>query len=177
MLKRLSYACVLFFVIPQAAVAQGSASPRAADVRLAYFSPQRAFYESADGKAAQAKLSSLQAETSKQIEAQNAKLKSLQNSLAQSSLLLSEAARRAREQEIEKFQVDLQRFVEDAQAEFLGVQRQLESAFLVKLRPALDSVAKSRGLLLVLNEDTGVIAWSDPALDITPEVVTRVNQP
>jgi Skp family chaperone for outer membrane proteins len=177
MLKRLSCAFVLFVAFPQAALAQGPASPSAANVRLAYFSPQRAFYESADGKAAEAKLSSIQAETSKQIEAQNARLKALQNSLAQSSLLLSEAARRAREQEIEKFQVDLQRFVEDAQAEFLGVQRQLESAFLAKLRPALDSVAKSRGLLLVLNEDAGVIAWSDPALDITPEVVTRVNQP
>ncbi len=101
----------------------------------------------------------------------------MQNSLTQSALLLNEAARRARVQEIEKFQVDLQRFVEDAQAEFLGVQRQLESAFLTKLRPALDSVARSRGLLLVFNEDAGVVAWSDPALDITPEVVRRVDQP
>jgi Skp family chaperone for outer membrane proteins len=177
MLKRLSYAFVLFVMWPPAVLAQGAPPASAANVRLAYFSPQRAFYDSADGKAAQAKLSSIQAEASKQIEAQNAKLKALQNSLAQSSLLLSEAARRAREQEIEKFQIDLQRFVEDAQAEFLGVQRQLESAFLAKLRPALESVAQSRGLLLVLNEDAGVIAWSDPALDITSEVVTRVNQP
>ncbi len=176
MLKPRTYAVALFVVAPSAALAQ-VAPASTADVRLAYFSPQRAFYESADGKAAQARLSSIQAETSRQIEAQNARLQALQNSLTQSALLLNEAARRARVQEIEKFQVDLQRFVEDAQAEFLGVQRQLESAFLTKLRPALDSVARSRGLLLVLNEDAGVVAWSDPALDITPEVVRRVDQP
>lgn len=175
MLTRLLCAVVLFATVPSAAFAQATTAS-AADARLAYFSPQRAFYDSVDGKAAQAKLSSIQAETARQIEAQNAKLKALQTALAQNSLLLNEDARRQREQEIEKFQVDLQRFVEDAQAQFLGVQRQLESAFVAKLRPALDAVAKDRGLLLVLNEDAGLIAWADPALDITREVVTKIDQ-
>jgi hypothetical protein len=29
----------------------------------------------------------------------------------------------------------------------------------------------------VLNQDSGVLAWADPRLDITPDVVTAVNQP
>jgi len=176
MLTRLS-AVVLFATLSSAAAYAQAPPPSAAAARLAYFSPQRAFSASAEGKAAQAKLSSLQADTSRQIEARNAKLEALQNALAQSSLLLSEDARRQRQQEIEKFQVDVQRFVEDAQAEFLGVQRELESAFLAKLRPALEAVARDRGLLIVLNQDAGVIAWADAALDITPEVVSRVDQP
>ncbi len=64
-----------------------------------------------------------------------------------------------------------------AQAEFLGVRRDLENAFLAKFGPALDSVAKKRGLLFVLNQDSGVLAWADPGLDITTDVIAIVNQP
>jgi Skp family chaperone for outer membrane proteins len=177
MLKYLRYALVLSIALPAAVSAQAPEPAAPGASPLAYFSPQRAFYASADGQAAQARLSSIQAEASRQLDAQNARLKALQNALAEGSSLLNDQARRQREQEIEKFQIDLERFVEDAQAEFLGVQRELETAFLAKLRPALDSVARDRGLLLVFNEDAGVVAWGDPALDITPDVIRRVNQP
>ena len=51
---------VLSLVLPSIAVAQ-SAQPATLDTfRLAHVSPQRAFYESNDGKAAAAKLNSLQ---------------------------------------------------------------------------------------------------------------------
>jgi Skp family chaperone for outer membrane proteins len=67
--------------------------------------------------------------------------------------------------------------VEDAQAQFLGVRRDLENAFLAKFVPAVDSVARKRGLLFVLNQDSGVLAWADPSLDSTADVVAAVNQP
>jgi Skp family chaperone for outer membrane proteins len=111
------------------------------------------------------------------VDGRNAKLKALQQELAQRSSVLGEGARRERQQEIDRFQIDLQRFVEDAQAQFLGVQRDLENAFLAKFGPAVDSVARKRGLLFVLNQDSGVLAWADPGLDITADVVAAVNQP
>ena len=101
----------------------------------------------------------------------------MQNSLQQSSSVLGEAARRQRETELERFQIDTKRFVEDAQQEFLGVQRNLENTFFAKLRPALDAVAKERGFLFVFNEDSGMLAWANPAADITADVVKRLNQP
>jgi len=74
-------------------------------------------------------------------------------------------------------QIDTKRFVEDAQAEFLGVQRNLENPFFAKLRPALDAVAKERGFLFVFNEDSGMLAWANPTVDVTADVVKRLNQP
>jgi Skp family chaperone for outer membrane proteins len=41
----------------------------------------------------------------------------------------------------------------------------------------VDSIARKRGLLFVLNQDSGVLAWADPKLDITADVVAIVNQP
>ena len=170
-------ALVLSLVLPSIAAAQSAQSLNVDAIRLAYVSPQRAFFESNDGKAARAKLDSLQSEKSREAEARNAKLKALQQELAQRSSVLAEGARHDREQEIDRFQLNLQRFMEDAQAEFLGVRRDLENAFLAKFGPAVDSVARKRGLLFVLNQDSGVLAWADPSLDITSDVVALVNQP
>ena len=177
MLKCVLGALVLSMVLPSIAAAQLTPSVNADPIRLAFVSPQRAFFESNDGKAAQARLASLESETSREVDARNAKLKALQQELAQRASVLAETARREREQEIDRFQIDLQRFVEDAQARFLGVRRDLENAFLAKLGPAVNSVAKKRALLFVLNQDSGVLAWADPSLDITTDVVAIVNQP
>jgi len=168
---------VLSIALPSIAAAQLTQSASADPIRLAFVSPQRAFYESNDGKAAQARLASIESETSREVEARNARLKALQQELAQRASVLAESTRRAREQEIDRFQIDLQRFVEDAQARFLGVRRDYENAFLAKFAPAVSSVAKKRSLLFVLNQDSGVLAWADPSLDITTDVVDLVNQP
>jgi len=176
----LKYACtalVLSVVLPSIAAAQAAQTVTPDAARLAYFSPQRAFFQSNDGKSAQAKLTTLQTQASREVDARNAKLKALQQELDQRSSVLAEGARRERELEIDRVQLDLRRFMEDAQAEFLGVQRNLENAFLAKLAPAVDTLAKKRGLLFVLNQDSGVLAWADPRLDITADVVAIVDQP
>ena len=163
--------------LPSLAVAQNAVQPDALMARLAYFSPQRAFALSPDGKAAEARLAALEAERGKEIAARNAKLKDMQNSLQQNAGVLGDSARRQRELEVERFQIDMKRFIEDAQEEFLGVQRNLENSFLLKLRPALDALAKERNLLFVINEDAGLLAWANPSLDITADVVKRLGQP
>jgi Skp family chaperone for outer membrane proteins len=56
----------------------------------------------------------------------------------------------------------------------LGVQRDLEGAFLVKLKPALAEVVKKNDLALVVSLDEPAILWADPALDITGEVVKQL---
>jgi hypothetical protein len=32
-------------------------------------------------------------------------------------------------------------------------------------------------LAFLFNEDAGLLAWADPALDITPDIARRVDQP
>ena len=176
MMRLLCAPALVLCALPSLASAQG-ALPTDTAMKLAYFSPQRAFALSTDGKAAEAKLGALEAERSKEIAARNAKLQDMQSALEKTSSVLGEAARRQRESELERFQIDTKRFVEDAQAEFLGVQRTLENTFFAKLRPALDAVAKERGFLFVFNEDSGLLAWADPSVDITSDVVKRLNQP
>ena len=171
-------AAFVVLAAPAAAYAQGPVTEPLLEIaRLAYFSPQRAYALSAAGQAAQARLTALQTERAREIEARSKTLETQQQQLQQSSALLTESARTQRAKELEKFEIDLQRFIQDAQAEITGFQRDVETEFLAKLRPALDQVAKDRSLWLVFNEDAGLIAWASPVLDITGDVVKRIDQP
>jgi outer membrane protein len=141
--------------------------------RLAYFSAARAFAESSEGKTVQATLASLRTTKTKEIDARTAKLQAMRQAAAAPDA----ASKGFSEREIERFELDLRRFTEDAQAEFLGVQKAAESAFLTKLRTVFDTVVKERQLLIVFDIDSGLLAWADPSLDITPDVVKRLDQP
>lgn len=145
--------------------------------RIAFFSPSRAFAESADGKAATARLTALEADRAKAAQDKEAALQKLERSLEQSTAVLSEAARSQRTKDLEKFRLDTQRFIEDAQAELMGVRRDAESAFLVKLRPAIERVIKDNGIQLLFNFDSGVLAWGDPSLDVTAQILKHIESP
>lgn len=169
MTKSALRAVLVLLVSPLAVMAQtASATP------IAYFSPQRAFAASPEGKMTEARLAALEVERGRELDARNQKLKVLQAAL-QNGAVLSATARQEREREVDRFEIDIRRFIQDAQAEFLGVRQQSENAFVLKLQPALAAVAKARGLLMVVNEDVGLIAWADPVADITAEVVQRLS--
>lgn len=172
----LSHVLIAVLGLPAIALAQASPALPTAAMSVAYMSPQRAFDQSTHGRAARAELASLEAEIAQGVEARSTELQGLRDALEQETALLSASARVSRQQEVERFEVDLQRFVEDMQARYLGVQRELENAFLTHLSPAVEAVAQGRGLSLVFNLDAGVFVWSDPTLDITDAVVEQLNQ-
>ncbi len=163
-------------------LAAASASPAFAQqanlsvpVRIAYFSPSRVFAESSDGKAATARLNALETERAKAAQDKTLAIEKMERTLQQGAAVLSEAARDIRTKELEKFRVDTQRFIEDAQAELMGARRDAESAFLVKLRPAIERVVKDNAIQLLFNFDSGVLAWGEPSLDVTNQIVTLVE--
>jgi Skp family chaperone for outer membrane proteins len=162
------------FLMPVVADAQTS---NFLDLHLAFFSPQRAFVTSAVGKAAQARIEQAQADKARQIDARSRSLEAQKQDLARSASVPGDAAASQRAKDIDKFEVDLQRFIQDAQAELTGFQRDVESEFLVKLTPALQQVATEKSLAMIFNEDSGLLAWAHPSLDITAEVVARLDQP
>lgn len=52
--------------------------------------------------------------------------------------------------------------------------REIETSFLTKLRPAVEQVAKTKQLQLVVNLDTDSVMWADTAIDIT-DVVKQLS--
>jgi outer membrane protein len=170
-------------VIPPAAGQQrdtaaqigGATTIGSGSTAIAYVSPERAFADSTAGKTARAEFEKLEASTTRAIEQRSEALRAQQMAFERSAMILSEAARSQREKELRKFEIDVQRFIEVAQTELTGARRDLESVFLAKLRPAVEQVAKAKGLQLVLNVDTGTLVWGLPSLDITADVVRELS--
>jgi outer membrane protein len=164
------------WLLPRLGAAQVQNSPAsvATGMRVACFSPQRAFADSSDGKAALARLNALEADRARAIDARQKALDAQEQAFERSAPLLSADARSQRTRELERLRIDTQRFIQDAQAELMGIQREAETAFLAKLRPVVDKVAKERGLQLLLNLDAGVVAWFEPSLDLTTEITKQI---
>jgi Skp family chaperone for outer membrane proteins len=168
---------VRFFIFVGAVLVPLSAVAQESIVRLGGLSPQRAFAGSAEGKAGMARLAALEEKHTREIAAKNKALQSREQALQETGAVLSEQARTQQTRELEKFRVDVQRFIQEAQADLLGAQRDIESAFVVRLRPVVEQVAKARGLQLVVNLDTDAVVWADSAVDITGEVVKQLARP
>jgi Skp family chaperone for outer membrane proteins len=81
------------FVALAAGPARAQSQNAALSSRIAFFSPSRAFADSADGKAATARLSALEADRAKAAQEKEAALQKLERSLEQSASVLSDAAR------------------------------------------------------------------------------------
>ena len=88
--------------------------------------------------------------------------------------MLSADGRVRQTREIEKFRLDVDRLIQDAQAEFLAVRRGIEDAFLVRVRPILEQVAKDQKLDVILNADAEMLLWADRSIDIAGEVVKQL---
>jgi outer membrane protein len=130
---------------------------------------------SSDGKAATQRVQALIQK--KQTEGQQ-KSKSLQDNqqkLEQGGALMNETARSALQKEVERQQLEGQRFEQDAQKEVNDLQTELQGEFQQKLFPILQQIAQEKSLHLLLSAaDTGAIWW-EPGIDLTAEAIKRLD--
>jgi Skp family chaperone for outer membrane proteins len=131
---------------------------------------------SAEGKALTAKVQALMQKKQNEAAAKSKALADNQTKLQQSGALMSEAARTALEKDIERMNVEGQRFQQDAQAEINELSQQLQNEFQQKLFPILDLVAKDRGIDLLLSAADAGLVWAAPGLDLTMDAVKKLDE-
>lgn len=143
--------------------------------RVAYVILQRIANESAEGKAASAKIQALQQQKAGELNEKNKQLQGLQAKLEKESSVMSAAAQADLAKQIEKLNTEIQRFTQDAQAEIADLQQQLQMQFEARVTPILEEVRKEKGLHLIFNApDSGLVA-ADPGLDISAEVIKKLD--
>jgi outer membrane protein len=150
-------------------------APFPAGAKIAFFNPQAVFQASADGRAAVTRVNALIQK--KQTEnADKAKLlQGNQQKLQTSGSVMNEAARVQLEKEIEKQTKDAERFQQDAQAEINELQQEVQNEFVKKLSPIVEALAVEKGLHLVFNAAESGIAWAAPGLDLTADVIKKLD--
>ena len=149
--------------------------PFPADAKYAFVNIQRIAGESTEGKVATAKVQALNQQKVNELNEMNKALQAVQQKLEAGGSVLSVNAAAQLQKDIERRQVDIMRFTEDAQQEVTALQQQLQTDFEQKLTPILAAVGLERGLHFMFSvQDAGVV-WGDPSLDITTDIITRFN--
>jgi outer membrane protein len=158
-----------------AAIPAQPPAPFPAGAKIAFFNPQAVFQASADGRAAVTRVNALIQK--KQTEnADKAKLlQGNQQKLQTSGSVMNETARVQLEKEIEKQTKDAERFQQDAQAEINELQQEVQNEFVKKLSPIVEQIAVEKGLHLVFNASESGLAWATPGLDLTQEVIKKLD--
>jgi outer membrane protein len=160
---------------PAAAAPAQPPAPFPAGAKTAFINPQRIFQESVDGKAALARINTLIDQKRKEGEEKQKALQANQQKLQTSSGVMNEQARVQLEKEIERQQVEGQRFQQDAQAQIQDLQNDVQQDFIRKVSPLIEAVAKEKGLQMVFDLSNAGLAWWDPGLDLTADVIKKLD--
>ena len=162
---------------PQAQAAPAPQPPAAfpQDSKIAFVNLEQIAQLSVDGKASTAKVQALIAKKQTEGSVKAKQLQDNQNKLQQSGALMNETARVQLEKEIERQQLDQQRFQQDAQAEVMELQTQLQGEFQERLFPILNQMVQEKGLYILFSAaDAGIIA-GNPGIDLTLEAIKRFD--
>jgi outer membrane protein len=170
---------------PAAPAAQTPPAPAVAPARppvpfpegakVAFVNIQRIANESAEGKAATARVKALNDKKVAELGEKQKALAANEEKLQKSGALLADAARQALDKEIERQKVEIQRFTQDAQAEVQELQAELQNEFQRKLLPVIDAVAQEKALLMIFSVADAGVVWANPGLDVTPDIVKRFD--
>jgi outer membrane protein len=160
-------------VVPPPTAQPPAPFPQGAKIGFVNF--QRVVQESSDGKASSAKIQALNKKKQDEGAQKAQQLKANQDKLQASGSVMSDAARTQLEKEIERQQVEAQRFQQDAQAELNELQQELQADFIKKVTPILQQVATEKGLHALFNAQEAGFAWVDPGLDLTNEVIRKLD--
>ena len=143
--------------------------------KIAFVNLQQIAGLTAEGKAAAARVDALIQKKQNEGADKAKTLAANQQKLAQSGALLSEAARAQLEKDIDKQQVEAQRFQQDAQAEINELQQELQNDFQKKLFPVLQQLAQEKGLQILFSAADAGLIWAEAGLDLTMEAVKKMD--
>ena len=160
---------------PPAPAAVQPPAPFPVGAKLAFFNPQAVFQNSADGKAAVARVNALIQKKQTENGDKAKLLQGNQQKLQTSGSVMNETARVQLEKEIEKQTKDAERFQQDAQAEINELQQEVQNEFIKKLQPILEQIAVEKGLQILFNLAEAGVAWATPGLDLTGEVIKKLD--
>lgn len=160
---------------PPAATAAQPPLPFPAGAKFAYINPPRIFQEAAAGKAAVTRINALTQKKQTEFQGKQKAMADNQAKLQSSGGVMSDAARGQLEKEIERQRTELERFQQDAQAEINELQNEVQGEFVQKVNPILADIAKEKGLQILFNGGDAGFAWVDPALDLSSEVIKRLD--
>jgi outer membrane protein len=161
----LTLCSVLIYVVPAGA---------ADALKIGFVDLPRIFSESDSGKKARADIEAIEKSKKAVIEEKVNALKKIEEEITKQSSVLSAEAKKAKEEEMEKLQRDVQRVVAEARTELQKKENELTNAILKDVSDIVDAIGYEEGYAVILRSE--VVLSAKKELDLTSAVITRLNE-
>lgn len=147
----------------------------AAEIKVAVVDFQEAINQVRDGITAKARLEGMFSEKQKAIANMETQLQALTDEYQKQAMILSDAARTQKEQEIMALQQRYQQTYMESEQSMQAAYAQEMEGLIGRMRVICEALGTERGYTLVLEKTEGGVVFAPSAIDITAEVVKRYD--
>jgi Skp family chaperone for outer membrane proteins len=168
-------ACLALGLLALGPFVTETSAQTAAAATVAYVQLSRIGTDSQVGKATMARLDAVRNEKQADIEKRRNALQNAEKKAAETVMTLNEPARQQLQRDLARMDRDLQRATEEAEAELGALARNLQRELNRKVFPVIDQIATEQHLHFVFSLDDSGIVWRAPTVDLTPEVLKRLD--
>lgn len=150
-----------------------------AQLKIGYVNSDRILNEFEEAKEAQIKLDSEARKLQEQYQGMLVKLDSLQREYDKQKMMMSEARRKTKEQEITTLQESIQRFQVDKlgpEGEIYKKQNELVAPIIEKIKRVIEKIGKAEKYDYIFDTVAGNILYAEPALDLTDKVLYELKR-
>jgi outer membrane protein len=158
---------------PTPAVASTGAAP--GTIRIAIIDTEKILASSQVGKKVLADLKKLQETKEGEIRARAQEIKDLQDKINSGKLTLAEDKLAEIGKQIEDKEIGLRRMQDDATREFNKKKEELLQGIEEKVVPVIAKAGKELGYTLIFKKFESGLIYADEAVDITSEIVQRLD--
>ena len=143
-------------------------------IKIGYVDIQKLIDQSDEAKKARTTLETLKASKEKDLEKMVTTAKKMEDELKKQQNILSDDAKKAKIDELEKMDRDIRRYVSDSEAELSKKQREMDNSLLTELVGIIQKLGQEGEYTLIL--PATVILYSSKGIDITETVLKRYNE-
>jgi outer membrane protein len=150
----------------------------AADLKIGFIDSERIFAEYKGTKDAQAQFQSDLDQWNREVEQRRAEMTRLTEEYQNQALILSEAKRREREEDLQEKRSELDAFVQEIWGPNGRVAQrndQLTRPIIDKIKEVLGQIGADEGFSIIFDATDGNVVYADDALDLTERVLTLLN--
>lgn len=144
-------------------------------VKVGFVDVQAVITQSKEGLAARGKVAAEAAEKQKEISAKEAEIKQMDAELQKQSPILSDAAKKDREEEIRRKLRDLKRLTEDFNRDLAKRESELVNDLLRDVTAVVRDYGKEKGFTLIVEKGQGGVIYGSESADLTKEILERLN--
>ncbi len=156
-----------------AAAPSTTAMPATTAVKIAVADLEAIFLQSKSGIAVQTELKTLQDSAQKELEVQAARLRDLQAGAAGKGP--EEQRVLARQQE--DIEITARRIRDDAGRRAQKLEQGARGLFDAEVQPIFEAIQRERGYDLILAKTAGIVVFASPTVEITADIIARLQEP